>query len=123
MSKKKLSDECLYYKHWPDKVPKEIKYEGKTLIDYLEDSVKTYGNNFTLDGKQYSNAHSTGLVAMNTVACLASTNDNRKDFVEDLWNVEIPTGKYRYYDGMLYMLGMLQVSGNFRIYDLKETAK
>ena len=60
---------------------------------------------------------------MNTVACLASTNDNTKDFVEDLWNVEIPTGKYRYYDGMLYMLGMLQVSGNFRIYDLKETAK
>lgn len=45
MSKKKLSDECLYYKHWPDKVPKEIKYEGKTLIDYLEDSVKTYGSN------------------------------------------------------------------------------
>ena len=60
---------------------------------------------------------------MNTVACLASTNDNAKDFVEDLWNVEIPTGKYRYYDGMLYMLGMLQVSGNFRIYDLKETTK
>jgi oligosaccharide reducing-end xylanase len=25
-------------------------------------------------------------------------------------------GKWRYYDGMLYLLGMLQVSGNFRVY-------
>jgi oligosaccharide reducing-end xylanase len=54
---------------------------------------------------------------MNAVAALASTNENRKDFVEELWNTSIPSGSDRYYDGMLYMLAMLQVSGNFRIYD------
>ena len=53
---------------------------------------------------------------MNAVAALASTNVNRKDFVEELWNAEIPSGEYRYYDGLLYMLAMLQASGNFRIY-------
>ena len=58
-----------------------------------------------------------GLVAMNAVAALASTNENRKDFVEELWNTSIPSGHGRYYDGMLYLLAMLQVSGNFRIYD------
>ena len=26
--------------------------------------------------------------------------------------------RYRYYDGMLYMLSLLQLSGNFKIYDL-----
>ena len=57
---------------------------------------------------------------MNAVAAIASTNENRKDFVDALWNTPIPSGKYRYYDGMLYMLGMLQVSGNFRIYKLPD---
>jgi oligosaccharide reducing-end xylanase len=70
-----------------------------------------------LDGKQIGNDHSSGLVAMNAVAALASTNKNKKDFVEELWNIEVPEGSYRYYDGVLYMLGMLQVSGNFRVYD------
>lgn len=53
---------------------------------------------------------------MNAVAAIASTNANRKDFVEALWKAPVPSGIYRYYDGMLYMLGLLQVSGNFRIY-------
>jgi oligosaccharide reducing-end xylanase len=61
--------------------------------------------------------HSTGLVAMNAVAGLASTNENRRAFIEEFWNTPVPTGRYRYYGGMLYMLALLQVSGNFRIYD------
>jgi oligosaccharide reducing-end xylanase len=60
--------------------------------------------------------HCVDLVAMNAVASLASTNANRKDFVEDLWNTPVPTGTYRYYDGLLYMIGLLHVGGNFRIY-------
>ena len=72
-----------------------------------------------MDGKELSKDHSTGLVSMNAAACLASTNENRKDFVNELWNVGIPDGPYRYYDGILYMLGMLQISGNFKIYKLK----
>ncbi len=76
-----------------------------------------YGDLYTLDGKMLSDNHSIGLVAMNAVACLASTNDTRKDFLEELWNTPIPSGAGRYYDGLLYMLAMLQISGNFRIYD------
>jgi oligosaccharide reducing-end xylanase len=29
----------------------------------------------------------------------------------------MPEGRYRYYDGLLTMLGLLEVSGQFRIYD------
>ena len=98
---------------WP------VEQSNRLLNFFYSKGVNNYGNNFSLDGKQLSNDHSTGLVAMNAAACIASTNDNRKDFTTDLWNAKIPTGKYRYYDGVLYMLGMLQVSGNFRIYDFK----
>ena len=95
----------------------EVTDCNRMLGFFYSQGIKTYGNQYTLDGKKLSNDHSAGLVAMNAVAALVSTNDNRKEFVEEFWNTPVPHGFYRYYDGMLYMLGMLQVSGNFRIYD------
>jgi oligosaccharide reducing-end xylanase len=94
-----------------------VTQSNRLLNFFYQQGIGKYGNLFTLDGKQIGSDHSTGLVAMNAVAALASTNENKKDFVEELWNVEIPKGLYRYYDGVLYMLGMLQVSGNFKVYD------
>jgi len=92
--------------------------QSNRLLDFFfSQGIGEYGNRFTLDGKKLSDDHSTGLVSMNAVACLASTNENRKYFVEELWNAEIPTGQYRYYDSILYMLALLQISGNFKIYD------
>jgi oligosaccharide reducing-end xylanase len=92
--------------------------EANRLLDFFwSQGIETYGNQYTLSGKKLGDDHSTGLVAMNAVAALAATSDHRADFVRELWNALIPHGHYRYYDGMLYMLGMLQVSGNFRIYD------
>lgn len=75
-----------------------------------------YGNQYTTDGKKLANDHSPGLVAMNAVACLASNAPYARDFVEELWLTPVPRGLYRYYDGLLCMLALLQVSGNFRVY-------
>jgi oligosaccharide reducing-end xylanase len=92
--------------------------ECNKLLDFFESQgMNDYGNQYTLDGKELGNDHSTGLVAMNAVAALASTNADRVQFVKALWDAKIPTGLYRYYDGMLYMMGLLQVSGNFRVYN------
>ncbi len=89
-----------------------------TLLNYFySKGIKTYGNVFSLDGSKSSGDHSLGLVTSNAVAALAATNEKRKEFVQELWEAKTPTGTYRYYDGILYMLGMLQASGNFRIYD------
>jgi oligosaccharide reducing-end xylanase len=91
--------------------------EANRLLDFFSSQgVGTYGNQYTLKGEKLSGDHSPGLVAMNAVAALVSTNANRKEFVQDFWNTPIPSRLYRYYDGLLYMLGMLQVSGNFRVY-------
>ncbi len=103
---------------WFAKDEWEVKECNKLLDFFYSQGIDKYGNQYTLNGKELAQDHSTGLVSANAAACLASTNINRKDFVEELWNVSIPMGHYRYYDGMLYMLGMLQVSGNFRIYKI-----
>lgn len=91
--------------------------QSNRLLDFFyAEGVGRYGNQYTLDGTELSNDHSPGLAAMNAVACLASTNSNRIDFVQELWNTSIPSNPERYYDGMLYMLAMLHLSGNFKIY-------
>jgi endo-1,4-beta-D-glucanase Y len=91
--------------------------ESNRLLDFFyAKGINTYGNQYTLDGTELSSDHSPGLAAMNAVACLASTNNNRINFVQELWNTSIPSGPERYYDGMLYMLAMLHLSGSFRIY-------
>jgi len=38
-------------------------------------------------------------------------------FAQDLWDMEPPTDdQYIYYDGLLYMLGMLYATGNFQFW-------
>ena len=53
---------------------------------------------------------------MNAVAALAATDSAAWLFVEALWEAAIPRGQFRYYDGMLYLLGLLHVTGNFRVW-------
>jgi oligosaccharide reducing-end xylanase len=53
---------------------------------------------------------------MNAMASLAATHPRAKQFVEALWNQPIPSGQYRYYDGMLYLLALLHCGGEFRIW-------
>jgi len=40
-----MSDQKIYYKDWPKNVPKTIDIPNKTLVDFLEESVKKYPNN------------------------------------------------------------------------------
>jgi hypothetical protein len=56
------------------------------------------------------------LVACNATAGLILNNTLSQPFVNEFWNIAIPTGTYRYYDGMLYMLAMLNCSGKFKIW-------
>jgi len=94
----------------------EIEQSDRLLDFFYGQGISSYGNQYTLDGEPLCSDHSLGLVAMNAVAALAATTDKTSDFVQELWDASPPAGKWRYYDGMLYMLALLHASGNFRIY-------
>ena len=84
---------------------------------FYNQGVDSYGNLWSLDGtKNYSTDHSPGLVAMNATASLASSDKKSWSFLENFWNISPTTGKYRYYDGCLYMMGLLHCSGKFKAY-------
>ncbi len=101
---------------WFEADPWEITQSERLLDFFASQGVATYGNQYTLSGMQLSNSHSPGLVAMNAVAGLAASPEKATPFVQALWDLSIPSGQYRYYDGLLYLLGLLHVSGNFKIY-------
>ena len=83
---------------------------------FAEKGVESYKNQWSLDGKELEGDHSPGLVAMNATASLAASDKKAWAFLEDFWNISPTTGKYRYYDGCLYMMGLLHCSGRFRAY-------
>lgn len=59
--------------------------------------------------------HPVGLIATLAAASLANKEtDNAKVFVERLWNMEMRTGKYRYYDNFLYAFSFMALSGRYR---------
>jgi oligosaccharide reducing-end xylanase len=94
----------------------QVEQSNRILNFLASQAIDSYPNQFTLAGAPLSRDHSTGLVAMAAVAALAADPEKGKPFVQALWDTQIPSGKWRYYDGMLYILGLLQVSGNFKIY-------
>ena len=96
--------------------PWQVEQSNRVLDFLASQGIDSYPNQFALGGTPLSSDHSTGLVSMAAVAALAAEPEKGKPFVQALWDTPIPSGKWRYYDGMLYMLGLLHVSGNFKIY-------
>jgi oligosaccharide reducing-end xylanase len=63
-----------------------------------------------------NNNGSTAMLACNGLLGFGLPAASGKPWVQALWNAAIPTGKFRYYDGALYTLGLLHVSGAFRLW-------
>src|SRR5258706_246653 len=96
--------------------PWQVEQSNRMLGFLASQGMSSYSNQFSLEGEPLSKDHSPGLAAMASVGALAATPEKGKPFVQVLWDTDIPPGKWRYYDGMLYMLALLHVSGNFQIY-------
>lgn len=103
--------------------PWQVEQTDRWLTFFHDLGVGTYNSRFTIAGEPVNPQHrATGLIAMNATAALATTNEIRWDFIEEFWNTPIPSGLYRYYDGLLYMMALLHLSGNFQIYHLDAPA-
>jgi len=103
---------------WWAKDPRERDLSDRIQAFFESRGMDTYLDQYELDGTPLGKApHPAGLMGTNAVASLAATNGPRaQKFVEALWNAEIPSGRYRYYDGLLYFMSLLHCSGQFRIW-------
>lgn len=98
--------------------PRECELSDRIQAFFASKGIDRYGSKFTLDGTQQTDsAHATALVATNAVASLAATDSNRAaQFVAALWNTPIPSGRYRYYDGLWYLMALMHDGGAFRVW-------
>lgn len=108
---------------WWRKDARQQELSDKLQAFFEEQGMKDYQSLYTLDGKPLGGGHTTALVAMNAVASLAATHPRREKFVKALWELKPPTGKYRYYDGMLYLLAFLNCSGQYQDWTLRDTSR
>ncbi|NLD95162.1 MAG: hypothetical protein GX639_21135 [Fibrobacter sp.] len=81
------------------------------------------GNSKYGDNNQNKTGLRPGLAAMNAYAAnyaTAKASDGTplaEKFAKDLWDIQPPTDdQYIYYDGLLYTLGMLHATGNWKIF-------
>jgi oligosaccharide reducing-end xylanase len=100
---------------WWDTDPWEVEQSNRVLR-FLRSQGPVIPNQFTLAGEPLSKSPSIGLIAMAAVAGHAADADLARPFVQELWDAPLPDGKWRYYNGMLYFLGLLQAGGRFEAF-------
>lgn len=106
---------------WFKKAPEEQVLSDRIQAFFVSKGIDSYGCQFTLDGaQQLDNRHANGLIATNAVSSQAATSPLAKEFVKALWDAPVPSKLVeRYYDGLLYLMGLLHCSGEYRIYPPK----
>ncbi len=99
--------------------PWQIEQVDRQLAFFYGLGIGRYNSRFTIAGDPVAPQHrATGLIAMNATGSLAASSDKQWAFIEEFWNTPIPSGQYRYYDGLLYAMALLHLSGNFQIHHL-----
>ncbi|MAQ76296.1 MAG: hypothetical protein CL613_08200 [Aquimarina sp.] len=100
---------------WFQKEKENIQPIINKQIDFFKDK-PNYPGLWTLDGTPRNSDHNPGLVACNAVGSLALADAKVWSFVDELFEMSIPSGKYRYYDGLLYMMSYMHLAGAYKIY-------
>ena len=100
---------------WFGRDPWQVEQSNRVLA-FLAVQGPDCPDNFTLDGKPLTKHFSPGLFAMAAVGALAADTPDAKLFVQRLWDMPIPSGQERYYDGLLYFLALMQTSGRYNIH-------
>lgn len=90
--------------------------QNTRMLSFFASQKPDYASAYTYDGKPLVSYRSAGHTAMNAAGTLATSKELGRPFVEQLWKESIPSGQWRYYDGMLYFFGLLHASGNYRIW-------
>jgi oligosaccharide reducing-end xylanase len=104
---------------WNKKSKDEAALSNRLLSWFGAARASAPGSLYLLDGTSQGTNNALGLLACNAVGALAADAATAGPFVDALWNASPPTGTWRYYDGMLYFLAVLHVSGQFRDWTVK----
>jgi len=101
--------------HFFDVDPWQVTWAAKHAA-FWKSQGPSYGEQYTLAGMVEDPDHQSGLVAMNATLGFALPTADATPFLQELWDTPIPSGQQRYYNGALYLLALLHVSGQFHLW-------
>jgi oligosaccharide reducing-end xylanase len=91
--------------------------ESNLLLQFFDgQGLATYGGIYSLDGNVIDPSRDMSLDAANGAIALIASTDKRTEFINAVWNIDLPIGIYRYYAGILDMLALLVLSGQMQVY-------
>jgi len=103
---------------WWNRDPRQRVLSDRVQRFLHDQGIKTFADRYTLDGKPLSTRHSSGMVAAAAVGGLTATpGPVSRAFLQELWDMPVPAGEQRYFDGMLYLMSMMHAGGQFRVVD------
>ena len=111
-----LSNPAVDYSWWAVD-PWQVEQSNRVLT-FLSSAGWPVPVLFKLDGTPFDppGQDTAGIVAMAATAALAADREIGEPWVKRLWEMPVPSGRFRYYSALLTMIALLEVSGNFRIF-------
>ena len=101
---------------WFGKDARQRTLSDRNQAFLLGQGIKTFPDRYTLSGQPMSDRHSIGMLSAAAAGSLAATpGPVSKAFLQELWDTPLPTGEQRYFDGMLYLMNMMHLAGEFRV--------
>ncbi len=89
-----------------------VRTQNETRLDFfLDQGADDYVAAYTLDGEALLAFNTVAHRSLVAIAAGMSSSMKYDVFLEQILELEIPTGDFRYYDGMIYMLSLLVLSG------------
>jgi len=92
------------------------KEQSSRVLRFLSSQGRFIPDRYTLEGKAISTEESIGLFAMAAVAGFAADPELARPFLQRVWDAPLPEGRWRYYNGLLYFLALLEAGGRFQIH-------
>jgi oligosaccharide reducing-end xylanase len=102
---------------WGSASADQAELASRVLDFFYGKGLDTYGITFSVDGTTLDDSsRAQALISVNgALAVAAPSNAHRAAFVQAVWDQAIPIGENRYYDGLLYLMSMLVLSGRMQV--------
>lgn len=88
-----------------------VEQNERRLDFFLEQGVSDYVTSYTLDGRPLLDFNDGAHMALVALMAGTSQDEEHRVFLRLLLETPIPTGTYRYYTGMMFILSLLVLSG------------
>jgi oligosaccharide reducing-end xylanase len=96
--------------------PWQETYAERLAAFWNREGLASYGNKYTVSGSRLEDGHGAGLAGVNAMLAFALPDVDGRPLLQAAWDVPVPTGQYRYYDGCLYLLSMLHLGGQVSLF-------